>query len=395
MKLLPAAKLIPVAALALGVCSLLPAQAVSSGHLMYIGTLDKKLLILDEDKEDVVGQIDLEGIPRVTALSADHKKLYIFTTKMMLEVVDLESKKVLGSFTIGDARSRPRMGAAAPDRVNIGGNTRYTGIAVDPTGRYLYTTMRNVIKDIDQYRIEAPQFVAIDVQDMKIAKAWPFPPELDQGFGFGATYKVSPDGKLLYVFGDDILVFDLETFKQVDRIELAQPEYPNATPYRLAASDDTFDSPNEVTSIFTSVDSVVHKGTLGMATMNLTTHKVEYFPIGPMLPMMSFQISPDHKLGYSVMHKIATGGNRETEFWVWDIATHSVIKKQPFEARPTFRCSIGGDGKHLYMYGAGSTLEIFDAQTLQSKKVLYLNKDTTTNLITIASTPQQSASLGN
>jgi hypothetical protein len=38
----------------------------------------------------------------------------------------------------------------------------------------------------------------------------------------------------------------------------------------------------------------------------------------------------------------------------------------------------------LYMYGAGSTLEIFDADTLESRKLIYLNKDTTTNLITIA-----------
>jgi hypothetical protein len=127
--------------------------------------------------------------------------------------------------------------------------------------------------------------------------------------------------------------------------------------------------------------------------MNLKTRKVDYFPIGPMLPMVSFQISPDHKRGYSVMHKIGTGGNRETEWWVWDVATHSVIRKQPFETRPTFRFSVGGDGKRLYMYGAGSTIEVFDADTLQSKKVLYLNKDTTTNLITAAwtSSPERAS----
>ena len=382
------------AALAIGACLLVSSQIAEAEHLMYIGTLDKKLLVLDEEKEDVVDQIQLDGIPRVTALSPDHKTLYIFTTRMMLEVVDLRAKKVVGSFNLGDARSKPRMGATAPDRVNIGGNARYTGIAVDPTGHYLYTTMRNVIKDIDEYRVEPPQFVAIDLKDMKIAKAWPFPQELDQGFGFAATYKVSSDGKLLYVFQDDILVFDLENFKQVDRIPLGQPEYPNATPYRLAANEDVFDGPDEVTSVFTSVDSVVHKGTLGMATMNLKTRKVNYFPIGPMLPMVSFQISPDHKRGYSVMHKIGTGGNRETEWWVWDVATHSVIRKQPFETRPTFRFSVGGDGKRLYMYGAGSTLEIFDADTLQSKKLLYLNRDTTTNLVTSAWVgAQQTASL--
>jgi DNA-binding beta-propeller fold protein YncE len=373
-------KTLAIVLLAAGASIGASAQAVSSGHLMYVGTLDKKLLVFDEDREEVIGSIELGGIPRVTALSADKKKLYIFTTKMVLEVVDLEAKKVVGTFDLADARSRPRMGVSVPDLVNIGTNARYAGLAVDPQGRYLYTTMRVVIKDIDQFRIEPPQFVAIDLQDMKIAKSWPFPKNVDQGFGFNATFKVSPDGKLLYVFEDDILVFDLTTFQQVDKIALAKPSYPGATPYRLAESGDTFDTPNTVTSVFTSVDDVVHKGTLGMATMDLTTRKVEYFPIGPLLPMMGFLLSPDHKFGYSIM-PMNSGANRSTEWWVWDIATHTVIKKKEFDSRPTFRFSVGGDGSKLYVYGAGSTVEVFDAKTLESKKVIYLNKDTTTNLI--------------
>jgi len=372
--------------LSLAVSGLVSGQAVSAGQLMYIGTLDKKILVLDEDQEKVVGEIALDGIPRVTALSADHKTLYVFTTQMLLETVDLETRKVTGSFSLSDSRSRPRIQASAADRILLGGggNVRYSGLAVDPQGRYIYTTMKVVVKDIDQYRIEPPQFIAIDLQDKKIAKSWPFPKEMDQGFGFNATYKVSPDGKLLYVFQEDILVFDLATFKQVDRIELAQPPYPGASPYRLAANDDAMDSPETVTSVFTSVDSIVHKGTLGMATINLNTRKVDYFPIGPLLPMMGFQLSPDHKYGYSVMPKIGTGANRLTEWWVWDIQNHKVIKKKEFDTRPTFRFSVGGDGKRLYLYGAGSTLEIWDAATLESKKLIYLNKDTTTNLVTLA-----------
>jgi WD40 repeat protein len=374
-------KILAIVWLALCASLAAPAQAVSSGHLMYIGTLDKKLLVFDEDREEVIDQIQLGGIPRATALSADKKKLYIFTTRMNFEVVDLDARKVVGSFDLSDARNHIRLGGGGPDRIHIGANARYSGIAVDPQGRYLYTTMRVVVKDIDQYRVEPPQFVALDLQDLKIAKSWPFPPDLDQGFGFNASFKVSPDGKLLYVFEDDILIFDLATFKQVDKIALARPAYPGATPYRLAETGDTFDGPNTVTSVFTSVDDIVHKGTLGMATMDLTTRKIDYFPIGPLLPMMGFLISPDHKLGYSVMPKEGAGANRLTEWWVWDIATHSVIKKKEFETRPTFKFSVGGDGTKLYLYGAGSTLEVWDAKTLESKKLIYLNKDTTTNLV--------------
>jgi len=365
-------------------CGAAYGQIASSGQFMYIGTLDKKLLVIDENKEDVVDTIALDGIPRSTALSADRKKLHIFTTQMLLETVDLESRKIISSFNLADPNSRPRMQATAPDRVVLGGNIRYSGLAVDPTGRYIYSTMKTAIKDIDEYRIEPPQFVAIDLQEKKIAKSWPFPKGMDQGFGFDATYKVSPDGKLLYVFQDDILIFDLSTFQQVGQIPLAQPTYPGASPYRLAANDDSMDDPDKATSVFTSVDKIVHKGTLGLAIIDLNTRKIEYHPIGPLLPMMGFLVSPDRKRAFSVMQKIGEGENRETEWWVWDIPTHSVIRKKSFESRPTFRFAVGGDGKKLYMYGAGSTLEIFDAETLESRKLIYLNKDTTTNLITIA-----------
>jgi hypothetical protein len=377
-------KLVPIL-LNVAIAGMITGQGALAGNLMYIGTLDKKLLVIDEDKEEIVDQMPLEGIPRTTALSADRKTLYIFTTQMLVETVDLGARKVLSTFSIADPNTHLRLQGSAPDRINVGSNSRFAGLAVDPNGRYIYTTMRVVVKDIDQYRIEPPQFVAIDLQDKKVAKAWPFPKDMDQGFGFNATYKVSPDGKLLYVFQDDILVFDLATFKQVDRIALAQPEYPGATPYRLAANEDSFDEPDTVTSVFTAVDDVVHKGTLGLAKINLLTRKVDYFPIGPTLPMMGFQVSPDRKRGYSVMPKIGTGANRSTEWWVWDLQKHDVIKKKEFESRPTFRFSVGGTGKKLYMYGAGSTLEIFDAETLESRKVIYLNKDTTTNLITLAS----------
>jgi DNA-binding beta-propeller fold protein YncE len=366
------------------VCQLGSAQtASSSGPLMYVGTLDKKLLVIDEGKQEVVDQISLGGIPRSTVLSADRKTLYIISTQMLIETVDLPSRKVTSSFSLADARTRPRLQGNAPDLINIGSNTRFSGLAVDPQGHYIYTTMRAVLKDLDQYRIEAPQFVAIDLQDKKIAKTWQFPKGMDQGFGFNATYKVSKDGKLLYVFQEDILVFDLSTFQQVDRIELSQPPNPGETPYRLAAGEDPFDSPDTVTSVFTSVDEVVHKGTLGLATIDLPSHKVEYHPIGPLLPMIGFQLSPDRKRGYSVMPSIGTGANRATEWWVWDIPTHKVIKKQEFDSRPTFKFAVGGDGTKLYLYGAGSTLEIWDAATLKSLKLIYLNKDTTTNLVAI------------
>jgi WD40 repeat protein len=171
--------------------------------------------------------------------------------------------------------------------------------------------------------------------------------------------------------------------KKVDRIELAKPVHPGASPYRLTASDDPNDPPETVTSVFTTVDPIVHKETLGMARVDLNTRKVDYQALGPSFPMVGFALTPDRKLGYSLMVTRA-GANRETEWWVWDVATKRVIRKAMIPQRPNFRFSMSSDGSRLYVYGAGSTIEVYDAKTLQSLKMVYLNKDTTTNLITVA-----------
>jgi WD40 repeat protein len=362
-----------------------PEESLSRPGLMYIGTLDKKLLVFDEDKQEVVGEIPTAGIPRITALSADQKQLFIINTRMGLEAVDLETRKVSNVLNLSDGRSRPDVFGLGPDLINPGGYDfeGFSGLAVDPTGQYLYSSMRVTVKDLDEYRIEPMKFVAIDLKNKSIAKAFLFPKELDRGFGPLSSFKVSPDGKRLFVFSRDVLIFDLATFTQVDKIPLSKPPYPGATPLRLTVTDDPYDDPTKVTSVFTSVDSIVHKGTIGLATLNLLTRDVSYTPIGPALPMIGFLVSPDRKLGYSVMFNYA-GGNRRTEWWVWDLKTHQVIKTQPFESRPTFRFGISSDGKKLYLYGSGSTLEIFDASTLASLKLIYLNRDITTNLVTLA-----------
>lgn len=350
--------------------------ATSMKGLMYVGTIDHKLLVITEDSGNVVGEIPLDGIPRTTVLSADKTKLHIVSTQMQVETVDLASRKVISSFPLSDGKSSPRM-------VRGAGGRSFSGLAVDPGGRYLYAQISLTVKELDQYRTDPPQFVQIDLQEKKISKSIPFPKGFDQGFGFGATYKISPDGKLLYVFDDDIIVFELATLKEVGRIPLATPEYPGASPYRLNASDDPNEDPDEVTSVFTSIDPIVHKETLGLGTIDLKTRKVDYRPIGPAFPMIGFLLTPDRKLGYSLMIN-RTGANREAEWWVWDIASHTVIKRVPVPARISFRFGMSSNGKKLYLYGAGSTIEFFDAATLQSTKLLYLSKDTTTNLIVMA-----------
>jgi len=342
--------------------------------LMYVGTIDHKLLIIDEASANVVGEIPLGGIPRTTVLSTDKTKLYILTTQLELETVDLATRQVISSFSLSDGKSIPRLMRQY--------SRGFSGLVPDPGGRYIYTTLKVTVKEIDHFRNDPPVFVKIDLQDKKVVQTIPFPKGYDDGFGFDASFKISPDGKLLYVFDDDIAVLDIDDLHRVDRIELSKPEYPGASPYRLAANDDPNDAPGIVTNIFTSVDPDVHKETLGLAKLDLATKKVEYTPLGPAFPMVGFALSPDRKLGYSLM-VYNTGANRVTEWWLWDIAAHKVIKREFFHPSRINRIALTSDGSKIMLYGGGSSIEFFDAKTLKSTKLVFLNKDTTTNLITL------------
>ena len=339
----------------------------ATGALMYIGTWPNKILVIDEAKQQVIDEIKLEtGAPLQVVLAQDKKKLFILTTKMGIEVVDLATRKVTSHFDLNEGNRHVYSLGAAPD----------------PQGKYLYATLRTSIKEIDRYKIEKAKFAVIDLEQKKITKTFDFPKEFDQGFGFLAGYKVSPDGKLLYVFKEDILIFDLSNFKQVDKIELSKPLYPGLFPINVRGDDDPNEEPGYVTSVFNATDPVVRRAIFGIARINLLTKNVDFTPIGPAAPMNRFFLTPDRKKGYTVS-STGQGGNRRTEFWVFDVTARKVIKKLEFESRSRFAFAVSGDGRKLYIYGAGPTIEIYDADTLKLEKTITLEGDAITQLLVL------------
>jgi len=358
--------------------------ASTGGHISYVGTLDHKLLIFDDDKEEVVGEIQLIGIPRSTILSADQKTLYIVNSKMAIEIVDLVARKVTGTIELSDEKNTPSILTDVRNWA-YGADTlpRFSGVAVDPGGQFLYATLRVVQKDKSEYHLYPPKFAVINLDTKSVEKTFDFPKEYSKGFGFRSTFKVSADGKYLWVFDSDIVIIDLSTFAIVDRIPLSKPPFPGASAYHLTAMNDPNDDANTVTTVSVSVDPIVHKGTIGLATLNMASREVKYTPIGVALPMMGFMISPDRKFGYSVMYTGA-GENRETEWWLWDIESHQVIKKEPFQSRQSINFVMSTDGSKMFLYSSGNTVEVWDAKTLTSRKFIDLNKNITTDWVILA-----------
>jgi DNA-binding beta-propeller fold protein YncE len=204
------------------VCFLLLSPAAASAQklsgMLYIGAWPRQVLVIDEEQGKVVDRIQLStGTPQGLTLSYDKKKIFASTWNNGIEVIDLVARKVISQFVLNEGS---RM-------------VRIMGFAPDPQDQFLYATIRVATKQIDRFEIEKPKFAIIDLAQKKITKTFDFPKEHDTPFGFMAGYRVSPDGKLLYVFKEDVLIFDLKEFKQVDKIELSKPPFPAAATIRM------------------------------------------------------------------------------------------------------------------------------------------------------------------
>jgi hypothetical protein len=335
---------------------------------LYVGGWPRDLIVIDEAKIAVTDHIKLQtDVARTLWLSHDKKKLIAATTRDTgIETIDLASRKVVSSFTLGDVNHKVRIG----------------GGALDPTDRYLYLSVTQADKKIDRFEIDKPKFAVVDLVEKKITRSVEIPKEAS-AFGGRGQLKVSPDGKYLWVFRDNIYIFDTADFKLIETIELARPTFPGMETIFLSPADDPHDAPGMMTAIFNSTDPVVHKRMWGIARINLATRKIDFTPVGPAVPgVAGLRLSPDRKTGYTVTIS-GDHGDRLCEFVVIDMTATKIVKRAQFPGRTRFATGLTSDGKNIIIYGAGNTLELYDSKTLQLVKSLDVNADMTTSLVAV------------
>ena len=70
----------------------------------------------------------------------------------------------------------------------------------------------------------------------------------------------------------------------------------------------------------------------------------------------------------------------EYEFWTFDLETYRVINRTPFRGRPRMSLRVSSDGKTIYIYQAGNTIDLYDAATFKLLRTITLDGDMTTDL---------------
>ena len=347
-----------LALLALGALSALGAEKLSGGNgTIYVGGRPNKIFILDEATEKVTGTIECKtGTPTSLDLSEDRKRFYLHSIDFEnVEILDIASRQSIDNFKLSEGNKK----------------TRIFGFDADPLNRFIILMVKTATKQVDRFEIGPPTLLQYDLKDHKVMRTIPWPQGQERE---GVGMRFSPDGKYLYMFGDDILVYDTTDFKQVDKWELSRPLEDGLGRLNFGPSDDLNEERGYTTGIFTVQDAVQNRRIMGIARVNLGLKSVDFYPLGPATGV-SFTLAPGRKWGYGLHQEIG-----KYEFWSFDLEHKKLGARLEFPGRPRMQLKVSSNGKILYLCGAGSTIDLYDASNYQYLRTITLDADMTTGL---------------
>ena len=342
---------------------------VSGGNgTFYIGGFPNLIWIMDEATEKVTGTIQLKtGIPRRLTLSRDRARFYIIdATSEKVEVVDVASKTTLDVFTLTEGTRRIRINSLEPD----------------PTHRYAILLTRSGTKLRDRVEVGPSTLQQYDLKEHKVMRTIPWPDGEERD---NANLMFSPDGKLLYFLGNEILIFETENFTQVDKWDLSNLEEglgQVAISFGgFAGLDNINDEPGFLTTTMTVEDPVQHRRMMGVARINLTKKDLEFYTLGPLTAGVNFALAPDRKHGYGLESSI-----ERYQFWTFDLEQRRVTQRAEFAGRPRMSLKTSSNGRLLYIYNAGNTIDMYDASTYRYLRTVALEGDMTTQFYVVPRT---------
>jgi hypothetical protein len=351
----------------LAACALLrAAPPVSAGNgTIIVGTFPNQFWIIDEATEKVVGKIPFtSGMPRRTVLSRDRTRLYTVEAGMeKVEVIDIARCATIDTFTLTEGSTRVRIRSLEPD----------------PMHRFVMMVTSSVTKLPDRFQIGAPVLVQYDLATHKIARTIPWPNGEER---LNAQIQFAPDGKLMYLFSDqDVLIYDTASFTQVDKWELSKPIEEGFGRLEFGSSDAGNDEPGFYTALFTVSDPIQNRRTMGIGRVNLAAKSVDFFTLGP-ATQVGFTMAPGRKAAYGISQEIG-----RYEFWKFDLEGRRLAARAEFKGRPRMSLKTSSNGKVLYIYNAGHTIDLWDAETYQYLRSIELDGDMTTEMFVFASNP--------
>ena len=334
-----------------------PPKITGGTGKIYLGSYTRRIAVIDEATEKLTADIPLQtGLLWAMRLSADATRFYVQSADQEhFEVVDVASRKTLDTFTLSDG-----------DR-----HVRALAFDVDPQNRFMVLVARTTTKLIDRFDIGAPTFIQYDLKEHKVVRTVPWATDPEPMYYY-LQLRFSPDGKLLYAFANEIVVYDAASLKKVDAWDLSLPNEPAVGRFDLSSMDETNDEPGYFTALFTLRDPVQRRRMLVVGRVNLGHKSIDFFPLGPAPEHaeVSFALGADRKHGYMLLQDIG-----RYELWTIDMPGRKFQSKVVFDARPRMALRSSSNGRILYIYEAGNTIDLYEAEGFRYLRRITLDGD--------------------
>jgi len=332
----------------------MPAMGVSAQTATwYLASYTNDVLVWDEASEQVVDRITMRNfIPAQITPNEDKTRLYVQdATLENVEVVDLASRRVIDEFTLSHDSVRVRIDEFQPH----------------PDGRKAVLHAKRYTKMRDRYSVEGPFLLEYDIEAKEVTDtiAWPDGEERER-----IRFEYSPDGETLYFFLQEIIAVNADTYEEIDRWEMGAPLEPGLGRANYPTGPGTYDDDGVATGLYRMTDPVQNRSIMGIARVRLADEEVDFFTLGPSEPVNQFALAPGGHKGYALYSTVG-----RYEFWEFDLDAHRVTRRLPFAGRPRMSLRVSADGEKLYVYGAGPTIDVYDADTLERLRTVEFDTD--------------------
>ena len=219
----------------------------------------------------------------------------------------------------------------------------------------------------DRFVVEGPFILEYDMKKKAVTDTIDFPKgETVENIGF--TY--SPDGKLLYLFAEDVIALDAETYEEVDRWEISKPQEPGLGRASLPLGSGTYDADGVATGLYRVTDPAQNRRMMGIAQVRLSEKEVDFFTVGDPQSMRGFALAPGGEMAYSLLSEVG-----RYEFWEFDLVGKKLARRHEFAWRPRIGIRVSADGEKLYIYVAGNTIDVYDRATFEFMRSVTFDED--------------------
>lgn len=334
------------------------AQQLSGGDgLLYIGTYAADIHVVSETDFSVVARIPAAaGIPGGLLATPDGRLLVAPTIDYeWVEVFDVETRQSIDRFTLSERNAKVRI----------------QSMAVHPDGRHVVLMTRRYEKLRDRWDIGDTRLFLYDMQEHREVREIPWPGgEREEN---RASFEFSADGRHFFFFKDDVHIYETDTYTEIDPWDMGGVLDQGLGDLRFGFSFTPREEPGWYAGFFRINEEIQDRTVIGVARANPIERRVETRVLGPADsgPSSSFALAPDRRRAYALRSEV---GNYQ--LWRIDLetgATHHV----PFPGRPRMSLDVSSNGRLLYIYTAGNTIDLYDAETLEYRDTVELDADMT------------------